>query len=71
MKRFKVLDDVTRSIRDDDSIKLVHGLENETNTRAINKRVLLAAIGDELRESGEKALYASSRYINELSRDQS
>lgn len=67
----EVFDNVARLIGNNHSVELIHGLVDETNARSIDKRVLLAAIGDKLRESRQKTLYASPRYVDELSRDQS
>lgn len=43
---FEIFDDVTRSIRNDYRVEVVHRLENESHTWTIYKRVLLATIRD-------------------------
>jgi hypothetical protein len=58
------------AVGNEDHVKLVEGLVNESNVVLLDDGVLCAAIG-EFGERGEESFYARSWHLSELSREDS
>lgn len=65
-----VLENVGLAVGDENHVKLVEGLVNETDIVLFDGRMLSTAVGM-LGERGKKRFYARSRHLTELSREDS
>jgi hypothetical protein len=65
-----VLENVGLSIGDENHVKLVEGLVNESDVILLDSRVLRTAIG-KFGKRGEEGFYARSWHLSELSREDS